>query len=175
DRRRGARAGPGCGRRGGYHRDQLPLRLCGTGVPLELRGRTRGGIANVVRTRSASGVPGEGHPPDRVPRPADARCLRRRHASIGGCGVITVVISVYKVANFPDGGGHFWVYMQYVQGLRRLGCDVYWLEQFRPPDDPAAESRLLSTFFERLRQFGLEGKALLYARDRGRGAGPDAV
>ena len=85
------------------------------------------------------------------------------------------VISVYKVANFPDGGGHFWVYMQYVQGLRRLGCDVYWLEQFRPPDDPAAETRLLSTFFERLRQFGLEGKALLYARDRGRGAGPDAV
>src|SRR5256886_16543305 len=35
-------------------------------------------------------------------------------------------------------------------------------------------SDLLSTFFERLRQFGLEGKALLYARDRGRGAGPDA-
>src|SRR2546430_15655319 len=64
--------------------------------------------------------------------------------------------------------------MQYVQGLRRLGCDGYWLEQFRPPDDPAAETRLLSTFFERLRQFGLEGKALLYARDRGRGAGPDA-
>ena len=31
------------------------------------------------------------------------------------------VISVYKVANFPDGGGHFWVYMQYAQGLRRLG------------------------------------------------------
>src|SRR2546430_13334987 len=35
-----------------------------------------------------------------------------------------------------------------------------------------SETRLLSTFFERLRQFGLEGKALLYARDRGRGAGP---
>jgi len=23
----------------------------------------------------------------------------------------TVVISVYKVASFPEGGGHFWVYM----------------------------------------------------------------
>src|SRR5438309_1773117 len=64
--------------------------------------------------------------------------------------------------------------MQYVQGLRRLGGDVYWLEQFRPPHDPAAETRLLSTFFERLRQFGLEWQALLHARDRGRGAGPDA-
>jgi len=88
---------------------------------------------------------------------------------------VIAVISVYKVANFPDGGGHFWVYMQYAQGLRRLGCDVYWLEQFRPPDDPAAETRMLSAFFERLRRFGLEGKALLYARDRGPAAGSDAL
>ena len=74
------------------------------------------------------------------------------------------VISVYKVANFPDGGGHFWVYMQYAQGLRRLGCDVYWLEQFRPPPDAAEETRLLSQFFDRMKGFGLEGKVLLYAK-----------
>jgi hypothetical protein len=73
------------------------------------------------------------------------------------------VVSVYKVANFPDGGGHFWVYMQYVQGLRALGCDVYWLEQFRPPRDAAREARLLSSFFERMKRFGLDGKTLLYA------------
>jgi len=79
---------------------------------------------------------------------------------------VIVVISVYKVANFPDGGGHFWVYMQYAQGLRRLGCDVYWLEQFRPPagGDAAQEASLLSPFFERMKRFGLEGKTLLYAK-----------
>jgi len=79
---------------------------------------------------------------------------------------VIAVISVYKVANFPDGGGHFWVYMQYAQGLRRLGCDVYWLEQFRPPasGDSAQEAALLSPFFERMKCFGLEGKALLYAK-----------
>jgi len=84
------------------------------------------------------------------------------------------VISVYKVANFPDGGGHFWVYMQYAQGLRRLGCDVYWLEQFRPPasGDPEDEASLLSPFFERMKRFGLEGKALLYSAPRGATAGP---
>ena len=54
--------------------------------------------------------------------------------------MITAVLSVYKVANFPDGGGNFWVYMQYAQGLRALGCEVYWLEQFRPPPDPAWHS-----------------------------------
>jgi hypothetical protein len=79
---------------------------------------------------------------------------------------VIAVISVYKVANFPDGGGHFWVYMQYAQGLRRLGCDVYWLEQFRPPasGDSAQQAALLSPFFERMKRFGLEGKTLLYAK-----------
>jgi hypothetical protein len=82
--------------------------------------------------------------------------------------MITAVISVYKVANFPDGGGHFWVYMQYVQGLLRLGCEVYWLEQLRPVGDPEEEAHVLSVFFERMKRFGLEGKTLLYALDRPR-------
>jgi hypothetical protein len=82
--------------------------------------------------------------------------------------VTTAVVSVYKVANFPDGGGHFWVYMQYAQGLRRMGCDVYWLEQIHPPGDPELEGRLLSTFFERMKRFGFEGKTLLYTADRRR-------
>src|SRR5438309_10840803 len=43
----------------------------------------------------------------------------------------TVVIGGYKVASFPEIGGHFWVYLQYALGLRQLGCDVHWLEPFR--------------------------------------------
>ena len=74
----------------------------------------------------------------------------------------TVVISVYKVASFPEGGGHFWVYMQYVQALIRLGCDVYWLEQFDGDLSPAREAELLANFFERMKRFGLDRKALLY-------------
>src|SRR5712691_12074736 len=85
---------------------------------------------------------------------------------------MTVVISVYKVANFPDGGGHFWVYMQYAQALRRLGCDVYWLEQFRPVRDPEQEAHLLSSFLDKMKRFGLESKTLLYTRD-GQGKGHD--
>jgi hypothetical protein len=77
----------------------------------------------------------------------------------------TVVLSVYKVANFPGGGGHFWVYMQYAQGLRRLGCDVYWLEQLRPSGDPGEEQRLCATLLERMERFGFAGKTLLYAAD----------
>ena len=53
----------------------------------------------------------------------------------------TIVLSPFDVADFPEGGGHFWVYMQYVQALSRLGCEVYWLEQFRRGNDPDRDSR----------------------------------
>lgn len=87
----------------------------------------------------------------------------------------TVVVSTFETANFTDGGGHFWVYMQYIQGLRRCGCDVYWMEEFRPGDGPAedrgrsgtardhaAEDRAVASFLERARDFGLEGRVLLH-------------
>lgn len=90
----------------------------------------------------------------------------------------TVIVSSYEIANFPEGGGHFWVYMQYIQGLRRVGCDVYWMEEFRPgygpaedsgefrpPPDPAADQRAMDTFLERARGFGLEDRVLLYVTD----------
>lgn len=76
-----------------------------------------------------------------------------------------VVISPSNVANFPEGGGHFWVCMQYVQGLLDLGVDVYWLEQFRPSTDAIWNDMALSLFQERMRRQGLHGKAILYAAD----------
>lgn len=88
----------------------------------------------------------------------------------------TVIVSSYEVANYPDGGGHFWVYMQYIQGLRRAGCDVYWLEEFRPGygpaedrgqfqrrGDPVEDERAIALFLERARSFGLDRRVLLYA------------
>jgi len=77
--------------------------------------------------------------------------------------VTTIVVSAYNVADFPQGGGHFWVYMQYVQGLRRLGCDVYWLEAFRGSGQPERDSEALSTFAQRMERFGLAGKLILYS------------
>jgi len=77
----------------------------------------------------------------------------------------TVVISPCKVASFPEGGGHFWVYLQYAHGLRQLGCDVYWLEQLRAAD-PDQEAHLAATFLARMKRYGLDGRTLLYARDR---------
>jgi hypothetical protein len=76
--------------------------------------------------------------------------------------VPTVVISSYNVANFPEGGGHLCVYMQYAQGLRQLGCDVYWMEHFRRGDDDKRNAAALATFRARMQRFGLGGKLILY-------------
>ncbi len=74
----------------------------------------------------------------------------------------TIVISSYDVANFPEGGGHFWVYLQYVLGLRQLGYDVYWLEAFRTKGRAEREAAALATFRARMKQYGLGEKCILY-------------
>src|SRR5215471_10862659 len=72
-----------------------------------------------------------------------------------------VVLSAYNVASFPEGGGHFWVYMQYVLGLKALGCDVYWLERFFPGRHPERDEPAIATFLERMAAFGMAGRVIL--------------
>src|SRR5258708_6823605 len=76
--------------------------------------------------------------------------------------MVTVVISSRRVVKFLDGGGHFWVYMQYVQGLHQLGCEVYWLEHFYSSGDQSHDALMLSTFAQRMEHYGLAGKFILY-------------
>jgi len=71
-----------------------------------------------------------------------------------------VVLFSYHVANSPEVGGHFWVYLQYALGLRRAGCDVYWLDWFTrrdPERDPAA----VALFVRRTAQLGFGGKVVV--------------
>src|SRR6267154_6584491 len=75
-----------------------------------------------------------------------------------------VVVSAHNVVNYLEGGGHFWVYMQYVQGLRSAGCDVWWMEEFHPSDNSEADRSRVSIFSERLAHYGLRDKLILYTR-----------
>src|SRR5438132_8747655 len=74
----------------------------------------------------------------------------------------TVVLAAYNTAGFAEGGGHFWVYLQYVLGLRQLGCDVYWLEGFRTTGRADREAAALATFRERMQRYGLGGKFFVF-------------
>jgi hypothetical protein len=79
--------------------------------------------------------------------------------------VTRVVIAPTNVVSFPEGGGHFWVYMQYVTALLRLGCDVVWLERFRSSGDPERDRRLRGCLRERLTPFGMADRAVLYENE----------
>jgi hypothetical protein len=80
-----------------------------------------------------------------------------------------VVVSAYEVASKPEIGGHFWVYMQYAHALRRLGCDVYWLERVRG-DAVHRSPSLIANFLERMARYGFSGRTLLYETpERGSG------
>src|SRR5687768_1351165 len=78
----------------------------------------------------------------------------------------TVVVSPYNVASFLEGGGHFWVYLQYVLGLRQLGCQVYWLEQFNLGPETERGKAALAVFSERMGSFGLQDNFLFYLIDK---------
>lgn len=86
----------------------------------------------------------------------------------------TVVISAYRTLKFLEGGGHFWVYMQYVQGLRRAGCEVYWLERVAR-DGPWQERSRVETWLQRLNRFGLDDNVFLYTEGDQQATGDDYV
>src|SRR5207245_9205661 len=77
----------------------------------------------------------------------------------------TVVIGGYKVASFPEIGGHFWVYLQYALGLRQHGCDVYWLEAFRTNGHAEPEATELATCRARMERYGVAGNCIIYILD----------
>jgi hypothetical protein len=69
--------------------------------------------------------------------------------------VTRVAISTVRLVQFLEGGGHFWVYMQYVDALRRLGCEVVLIDSFTWAENhPHAKSML--EFERRLSRNGAE-------------------
>src|SRR5216117_2031197 len=77
----------------------------------------------------------------------------------------TIVLSPFSVINFSEGGGHFWVYMLYAQGLLGSGCDVYWMEAFRSRGSRELDELMLAPFRARMERFGLGDKLILYPSD----------
>lgn len=77
-----------------------------------------------------------------------------------------VVIGAARVASVPWAAGHFWMYAQYVDGLRRLGCDVWWLEELPAGAGSAVDEARVETLRGRLRPFGLADRILLYRWQR---------
>jgi hypothetical protein len=65
-----------------------------------------------------------------------------------------VIVGSGFVAQYPLAGGVFSVVLQYLLGLRRLGCEVCWLELLWP--EGGDDRLLIRRFVSQLEAFGLE-------------------
>jgi glycosyltransferase involved in cell wall biosynthesis len=66
-----------------------------------------------------------------------------------------VVLSTVRLLEFYEGGGHFWVYMQYANALRRIGCEVHLLDSSIWCAD-APDRERLADFRQRVARYGVE-------------------
>ena len=79
--------------------------------------------------------------------------------------VSSIALSPTGTSSFPDGGGHWWVYLQYALGLRDLGFRVVWVER-------CSETSHLDRARQILRRFGFaDDDVLLYEEVGDRSSG----
>src|SRR5438876_7876705 len=74
---------------------------------------------------------------------------------------MSVVIVAGALANKAHNGGGAWERLSWVTGLRRLGCDVYFVEQIDLRPTPLADSANCDWFRSVTEWFGLTGRAAL--------------
>ncbi len=65
------------------------------------------------------------------------------------------------VAQYPEGGGVFWVPLQYLLGLRALGVDAWWLELLYATGDPARNQRYADAFLASAEAMGVRDRVVL--------------
>src|SRR5438093_9341662 len=69
------------------------------------------------------------------------------------------------IANKPFNGGEAWIRLSWVLGLRRLGFDVYFIEQVESADAAPQHDPVWRGWFGRIaRQFNLVGRAAVVSR-----------
>ncbi len=79
---------------------------------------------------------------------------------------LRLILANASLAKYPEGGGHWAVFLQYLWGLRALGHDFFWLELLEPSADPARDRKRIEIFFRRFQRYGFAGRVALLLLDR---------
>jgi hypothetical protein len=74
---------------------------------------------------------------------------------------IRIVLAHGALASYPEGGGHWAGYLQYLLGLADLGHDVFWLEIYARSGSAARDEAVITAFFDRMRQYGFGDRCAL--------------
>jgi hypothetical protein len=70
-------------------------------------------------------------------------------------------------AGYPQGGGHWSCFLQYLFGLHALGHEVFWLEVLSSSGNRVRDQRLIDVFLKRFERYGFKDRCavLLYDQD----------
>jgi hypothetical protein len=74
---------------------------------------------------------------------------------------LRIVLAVPELAAYPQGGGHWSVYLQYAFGLKALGHDVFVLTELESNDPQHERERLITTFLRRMTLYGFGRRSLV--------------
>ncbi len=66
-----------------------------------------------------------------------------------------IVLANACICGYPQGGGVWTVFLQYILGLQALGYEVLFLEVVRGTGDREQDDMLAARFFERMREYGV--------------------
>jgi len=87
-----------------------------------------------------------------------------------------VFIGSAFVAKYPEGGGNFWVPLQYLLGLRALGVDAYWLELLWGGQYADGGRAFLATFRRHVERLGVADRvAVLFLPETTRDDPPGRI
>src|SRR3990172_9123570 len=76
---------------------------------------------------------------------------------------ITVWLSA-RTLHYTEGGGHFWVYLNWALGLRELGCNVIWLEGIGSKTKARELPNKISALRSRLEKYGFSESIAIYSK-----------
>jgi hypothetical protein len=68
-----------------------------------------------------------------------------------------------------------WVYLQYIESLRRLGCEVYWTEDLDAETESRKDANSVGHLARKLDGFGLSDKLIIFRRVEQLRCGPPEI
>lgn len=80
---------------------------------------------------------------------------------------INIVLGTSTLADYPEGGGHWSVFLQYIEGLRHLGHNVFLLERYNCTGKAALDEHRAKLFLSRMSRMGLRGSCAIIAACKG--------
>jgi hypothetical protein len=78
---------------------------------------------------------------------------------------IRIVLGNSSLAGYPQGGGHWCVFIQYLLGLDDLGYNIFWLELLNSTGDKARDEYFIRSYFQRMSRYGFSDRCALILID----------